>query len=99
MFLCGFAGAVALDLAHYGPGTGPILLDNVRCYGTEPSLFKCDHNGFGHHDCSHYEDAGVMCQGNILCICTIVHPVAMNVIQNISDINNYFVHSFLLAAK
>ena len=68
MFLCGFTGAVALHSAYYGPGTGPILLDELQCTGTESSLFDCGHNGIGNHDCSHYDDASVRCQGNIICI-------------------------------
>ena len=68
MFLSGFTDAVALRNAYYGRGTGPILLDNLLCTGTETSLFDCNHNGIGRHDCSHYDDASVICQGNIICI-------------------------------
>ena len=42
--------------------TGPILLDNVGCLGTESSLLECSHLGIGvYPNCSHYEDAGVHC--------------------------------------
>ena len=68
VFLCGFAGAVARNYAYYGQGTGPILLDDVVCNGTESSLFECDHNGFGIHNCAHSEDASVICQGNIISV-------------------------------
>ena len=66
MFLLGFSGAVELSNAYYGEGTGPILLDNLECNGTELSLFDCDHDGIGVHNCYHDEDASVICGGNII---------------------------------
>lgn len=38
-----------------------ILLDELQCTGSEPSLANCTHNGWRTHDCSHKEDAGVSC--------------------------------------
>ena len=68
MLLSGFTDAVALQYPYYGPGAGPILLDDLMCNGTETSLFDCNHNGIGVHNCGHYQDASVRCQGNIICI-------------------------------
>ena len=49
--------------AHFGSGTGYILLDNVQCTGSESDLLSCQHNAIGDNDCAHFEDAGVTCQG------------------------------------
>ncbi|NXG53141.1 DMBT1 protein, partial [Psilopogon haemacephalus] len=59
---CGQAIA-APGSAYFGPGSGPILLDNVRCRGDEVSLARCNHSGWRVHNCAHYEDASVVCSG------------------------------------
>lgn len=45
----------------FGEGTGSILLSDFRCTGTEANLVYCLHWGWGAHHCSHYEDAGLVC--------------------------------------
>ena len=47
--------------AHFGQGSGPILLDNVSCNDSESSIDQCDHSGWFNHTCSHGQDAGVTC--------------------------------------
>ena len=54
-------GGTARSNAYYGQGTGSILLDNVQCSGTEQFLINCTH--LSTHNCGHYEDAGVSCDG------------------------------------
>ena len=46
---------------HYGQRTGPILLDDVYCEGSESSLFSCNHRGVGNHNCDHDKDVSVRC--------------------------------------
>lgn len=46
----------------FGEGAGLILLDGVRCTGTELSLLDCEHGVWGRHDCEHAQDVGVHCE-------------------------------------
>jgi len=36
-------------------------LDNVLCEGNESELINCRHDGWGAHDCTEEETAGVIC--------------------------------------
>ena len=47
--------------AKYGQGSGLTWLDDVDCVGGETVLFECAHAGWGVEDCSHSEDASVVC--------------------------------------
>ncbi|XP_078685566.1 uncharacterized protein LOC144918572 [Branchiostoma floridae x Branchiostoma belcheri] len=51
--------------AYFGPGRGPIYMDNLRCNGDENSLFNCSYPGWTTNDlnCSHDQAAGVECTG------------------------------------
>uniref|UniRef100_A0A673YGU3 Lysyl oxidase homolog n=1 Tax=Salmo trutta TaxID=8032 RepID=A0A673YGU3_SALTR len=48
--------------AKYGKGLGKIWLDNVQCNGGEKSIELCKSRGWGNSDCTHDEDAGVICK-------------------------------------
>ncbi|CAI8002259.1 Deleted in malignant brain tumors 1 protein, partial [Geodia barretti] len=54
----------ALSAPHrsiYGAGSGRIWLDNVRCDGTEPTIFNCSRSDWGHTHCDHSKDASAVC--------------------------------------
>lgn len=64
----GYLGArQALHGGQVPRGVGQIWLDNVRCTGRESNLSSCSHAGLGNNDCSHSEDAGVVCSSEGKC--------------------------------
>ena len=58
-------GARAYTNAHFGQGTGPLLLDRLSCTGREQALINCSHSGIGvtSYYCGHDDDVGVRCLG------------------------------------
>ncbi|WAQ95363.1 DMBT1-like protein, partial [Mya arenaria] len=46
----------------YGPGTGTIWLDDIKCFGNETDIADCQHSEWGKSDCNHDEDIAVDCQ-------------------------------------
>ena len=59
LFVCLFEGTISTHRSSFGPGTGPVLLNNVRCIGNETRLVDCPF--VIDRTCSHSEDAGVVC--------------------------------------
>ncbi|KAJ8306920.1 hypothetical protein KUTeg_015004 [Tegillarca granosa] len=47
--------------AHFGSGSGLILLDDLACIGTEKDIALCKSNGWTNHNCGHSEDVSVVC--------------------------------------
>ncbi|XP_035384063.1 deleted in malignant brain tumors 1 protein-like [Electrophorus electricus] len=60
---CGEAVDV-LGNSHFGPGSGPIWMDDVDCTGSESTLKNCTSAGWGKHDCNQTKNAGVICSGH-----------------------------------
>ena len=61
-----FSGIQAFSSANFGQGSGPIQIDDVSCIGNETNLLNCTHSTI--HNCTHNEDAGVVCSGEIIVI-------------------------------
>ncbi|XP_066498181.1 uncharacterized protein [Hoplias malabaricus] len=79
--------------ASFGRGSGPILLDDVGCSGSESSITSCSHRGFNIHNCGHGEDASVVCsdtlQSPVLSSHSAVSPGETVQIKCTSPISEY----------
>uniref|UniRef100_A0A4W4DXH6 SRCR domain-containing protein n=1 Tax=Electrophorus electricus TaxID=8005 RepID=A0A4W4DXH6_ELEEL len=57
---CGEAVDV-LGNSHFGPGSGPIWMDEVTCSGSESTLKNCTSAGWGKHNCNQTNNVGIIC--------------------------------------
>ncbi|XP_016396490.1 T-cell differentiation antigen CD6-like [Sinocyclocheilus rhinocerous] len=56
----------AIRLDFFGPGTGPIHISQMKCNGSESSLWECSSiNTTASNYCGHKEDAGVVCSESV----------------------------------
>ncbi len=73
VFLSGAGGLIAPSIgaraivgstSNYELASGPIHLVDIECRGDETHLFNCTSPQlFVQHNCNHFEDAGVDCEG------------------------------------
>ena len=78
------AGEALLN-AHFGQGTGQIVLDDVQCSGSENQLLDCTSAPLltVSSNCDHSNDAGVRCEGIYKTIDILYyHACTVNVINN-----------------
>ena len=62
IFSLGFTGGTKVyGSSKFGPGTGYVVIDNVKCNGTETSILDCHLNGASNVKCYHSNDVGVSC--------------------------------------
>lgn len=61
---CGLAESTP-HIAEFGPGTGDIALHHVQCSGHESSLTRCAVVLHSIPFCTHDNDAGVKCSGEM----------------------------------
>jgi len=62
------AGGIAYSDAHFGTGSGQIVLDDVQCSSSSSQLLECSTRPILLHNCLHSADAGVGCEGSIICL-------------------------------
>ena len=63
----GYMGGAPASFRTFGEGSTaqPIWLDNLSCTGNEANISLCPNieQSLGDHNCVHFEDVGVHCQG------------------------------------
>uniref|UniRef100_A0A8C3FJ47 SRCR domain-containing protein n=1 Tax=Chrysemys picta bellii TaxID=8478 RepID=A0A8C3FJ47_CHRPI len=69
---CGFAESVP-EGGYFGKGTGSVWTDTFHCKGTETHLGHCPVTALGASQCSHDNDASVICSGK-LCFPSLLSP-------------------------
>ncbi|XP_043537050.1 deleted in malignant brain tumors 1 protein-like [Chiloscyllium plagiosum] len=52
---------VSQDTKYFEQGSGQIWLDEVECNFQETTLWQCQSEPWGQHNCNHLEDTGVIC--------------------------------------
>ena len=92
-----FTDAVAFSTTQFGAGTGPILLDDVYCTGSENNLTDCSRSSFVSCYRTSRRGAGVRCQGRY-CSCS---TTCIQVTSHRVQCNNYHQHilSFVIAVN
>ncbi|XP_078391572.1 scavenger receptor cysteine-rich domain-containing protein DMBT1-like [Cetorhinus maximus] len=58
---CGHLASIDYYARLFGEGSGPIWLDEVECMSHESTIWQCQTDPWGKHNCHHREDAGVVC--------------------------------------
>ena len=69
-----YAGALATTGTSFGRGTGPTIINNVQCIGSETQLMDCRRIELSERTCSHTSFAGVQCHERTGLLSVLFHP-------------------------
>ena len=58
-------GAIAA-VGGYTESQLSVGITDIHCNGSEASIFNCSHNNLEEYNCASHDDAGVICQGQLL---------------------------------
>ncbi|XP_078390255.1 scavenger receptor cysteine-rich type 1 protein M130-like [Cetorhinus maximus] len=58
---CGPLDHIKYSALSFGEGSGPIWLDEMECNSQESTIWQCQTDPWGQHNCYHRKDAGVVC--------------------------------------
>ncbi|XP_041066873.1 deleted in malignant brain tumors 1 protein-like [Carcharodon carcharias] len=58
---CGPLDSIDYTARSFGEGSGTIWLDEMECKFHESTIWQCQTDPWGQHNCYHTEDAGVFC--------------------------------------
>ena len=59
------AGAIAA-VGGYTESQLSVGITDLQCNGSEATIFNCSHNNLEEYNCASRDDAGVICQGQLL---------------------------------
>ncbi|CAG2215285.1 Deleted in malignant brain tumors 1 protein [Mytilus edulis] len=84
-------GGIAVLDHRFGPGTGPIWLDDLVCQGNEQYLNQCQTNSkyLNASNCNHKEDVGVICNIDSRSMQISNSSITSQIIQQPSNCPNY----------
>ena len=61
--MCIIGSLVLTGAASFGPGSGPIFIESLRCDGNEMSILSCSAVNMRRQSCTHDQDVSIQCTG------------------------------------
>ena len=84
--LCNTSDVVPVKNGGFGSGDSrPIILDDVRCSGSEENILNCSYDSVS--NCDHSEDAGVIC--GAVCHSGTVRLAIGDINEHYQDLGNF----------